>query len=289
MQKLVLLQSKAVPLPAENIDTDQIIPARFLKSINKEGFGDNLFRDWRYNVHTNEPNPDFVLNNPKYSGEILVAGNNFGCGSSREHAAWALTDYGFKVVVSSYFADIFRGNALNNGLLPVKVSDEFLKDLLSTITENPETEITVNVEEQSISFNGKSETFELDAYKKICLMNGYDDIDFLISKKAKIEKDFKAGVCDAFYMTSMRARAYNKFAGSIDALGGVPSNQIAQKAIAFVLDKRNKKRLTSSIANEKYEVAGIGQIGTAYLFVRDKSIKVWRINIDAPTSTPHVG
>ena len=188
MQKLVLLQSKAVPLPAENIDTDQIIPARFLKSINKEGFGNNLFRDWRYNSQTNGPIADFVLNNPKYNGEILVAGNNFGCGSSREHAAWALTDYGFKVVVSSYFADIFRGNALNNGLLPVKVSDEFLKDLLTTVTENPETEITVNVEEQSIGFNGKSETFELDAYKKICLMNGYDDIDFLISKKAEIEK-----------------------------------------------------------------------------------------------------
>ena len=188
MQKLVLLQSKAVPLPAENIDTDQIIPARFLKSINKEGFGNNLFRDWRYNSQTNEPIADFVLNNSKYNGEILVAGNNFGCGSSREHAAWALTDYGFKVVVSSYFADIFRGNALNNGLLPVKVSDEFLKDLLSTITENPETEITVNVENQSISYNGKSENFELDAYKKICLMNGYDDIDFLISKKTEIEK-----------------------------------------------------------------------------------------------------
>jgi len=188
MQKLVLLQSKAVPLPAENIDTDQIIPARFLKSINKEGFGNNLFRDWRYNSQTNEPIADFVLNNSKYNGEILVAGNNFGCGSSREHAAWALTDYGFKVLVSSYFADIFRGNALNNGLLPVKVSDEFLKDLLSTITENPETEITVNVEEQSIGFNGKFETFELDAYKKICLMNGYDDIDFLISKKTEIEK-----------------------------------------------------------------------------------------------------
>ena len=187
MEKLIKLATTAVPLPTENIDTDQIIPARFLKSINKEGFGDNLFRDWRYNVHTNEPNPDFVLNNPKYSGEILVAGNNFGCGSSREHAAWSLTDYGFKVVVSSYFADIFRGNALNNGLLPVKVSDEFLKDLLSTITENPETEITVNVEEQSISFNGKSETFELDAYKKICLMNGYDDIDYLQAMKENIK------------------------------------------------------------------------------------------------------
>lgn len=187
MQKLVLLQSRAVPLPAENIDTDQIIPARFLKSINKEGFGNNLFRDWRYNSQTNEPIADFVLNNPKYSGEILVAGNNFGCGSSREHAAWALTDFGFKVVVSSYFADIFRGNALNNGLLPVKVSEDFLKNLMTTITQNPETQVSVDVEQQSISFNGNSENFELDAYKKICLMNGYDDIDFLISKKSEIE------------------------------------------------------------------------------------------------------
>ncbi len=188
MQKLVLLQSKAVPLPAENIDTDQIIPARFLKSIDKKGFGNNLFRDWRYNSQTEEPNPEFVLNNSNYSGEILVAGNNFGCGSSREHAAWALTDYGFKVVVSSYFADIFRGNALNNGLLPVKVSEDFLKDLLATITATPETEITVDVEQQSISFNGKTEHFELDSYKKICLMNGYDDIDFLISKKEAIQQ-----------------------------------------------------------------------------------------------------
>lgn len=187
MQKLVLINSQAVPLPSENIDTDQIIPARFLKSISKEGFGENLFRDWRYNVHTNEPNADFVLNNSKYSGEILVAGNNFGCGSSREHAAWALTDYGFKVVVSSYFADIFKGNALNNGLLPVKVSEEYLKDLIETITQNPSTQITVDVEKQTISFDGKTENFELDSYKKICLMNGYDDIDFLTSKKDTIK------------------------------------------------------------------------------------------------------
>ncbi|MPT31543.1 MAG: 3-isopropylmalate dehydratase small subunit [Chryseobacterium sp.] len=187
MQKLVLIKSQAVPLPSENIDTDQIIPARFLKSISKEGFGENLFRDWRYNVHTNEPNADFVLNNSKYSGEILVAGNNFGCGSSREHAAWSLTDYGFKVVVSSYFADIFKGNALNNGLLPVKVSEEYLKDLMETITQNPSTQITVDVEKQTISFNQKTENFELDSYKKICLMNGYDDIDFLISKKDAIK------------------------------------------------------------------------------------------------------
>lgn len=188
MQKLVLINSQAVPLPSENIDTDQIIPARFLKSISKEGFGENLFRDWRYNVHTNEPNADFVLNIPKYSGEILVAGNNFGCGSSREHAAWALTDYGFKVVVSSYFADIFKGNALNNGLLPVKVSENYLKDLMNTITNQPETKIIVDVEKQIISFNNRTENFELDSYKKICLLNGYDDIDFLTSKKEAIQK-----------------------------------------------------------------------------------------------------
>lgn len=191
MQKLVLILSKAVPLPTENIDTDQIIPARFLKSIDKKGFGNNLFRDWRFNAQTGEAT-DFVLNDAKYSGEILVAGNNFGCGSSREHAAWALTDYGFKVVVSSYFADIFKGNALNNGLLPVKVSEEFLKDLLATITANPATEISVDVAQQSIAFNGKTEHFELDSYKKICLMNGYDDIDFLVSKKEVIENFEKA-------------------------------------------------------------------------------------------------
>lgn len=188
MQKLTTIQSRAVPMPIENIDTDQIIPARFLKSIDKKGFGDNLFRDWRYNVHTNEQNPDFILNDTKYGGEILVAGNNFGCGSSREHAAWSLTDYGFKVVVSSFFADIFKGNALNNGLLPVKVSDEFLKEILTEITENPQSEITVDVEKQTITFKGKTENFELDSYKKICLLNGYDDIDFLISKKGIIEK-----------------------------------------------------------------------------------------------------
>ncbi|MEI3791029.1 MULTISPECIES: 3-isopropylmalate dehydratase small subunit [unclassified Chryseobacterium] len=188
MQKLVVLKSRAVPLPAENIDTDQIIPARFLKSIDRKGFGENLFRDWRFNIHTGEPNPDFVLNNPKFSGEILVAGNNFGCGSSREHAAWSLTDYGFKVIISSYFADIFKGNALNNGLLPVKVSEEFLKEILEGIQENPDNEIAIDVELQSISFKDTTETFELDSYKKICLLNGYDDIDFLISKKQAIEQ-----------------------------------------------------------------------------------------------------
>ncbi|MCS3529053.1 3-isopropylmalate dehydratase small subunit [Chryseobacterium sp. JUb7] len=188
MQKLVIIKSRAIPLPVENIDTDQIIPARFLKSIDKNGFGDNLFRDWRYNVHTNEPNADFVLNNLQYSGEILVAGNNFGCGSSREHAAWSLTDYGFKVVISSFFADIFKGNALNNGLLPVKVSEVFLKEILQGITADPESEIIIDVKQQAITFKGKTENFEIDSYKKICLMNGYDDIDFLISKKQAIKE-----------------------------------------------------------------------------------------------------
>ncbi len=186
MQKLIKLTSRARPLPVENIDTDQIIPARFLKSIDKKGFGENLFRDWRYDVHTGNPNPDFVLNHAKYSGEILVAGNNFGCGSSREHAAWALTDYGFKVVVSSFFADIFKGNALNNGLLPVKVSEPFLQEILNGITENPENEIVVDVEKQTVTFGNTMENFEIDSYKKICLMNGYDDIDFLISRKHAI-------------------------------------------------------------------------------------------------------
>lgn len=188
MQKLIKLKSRAIPLPVENIDTDQIIPARFLKSIDKKGFGENLFRDWRYDVHTGEPNSGFVLNNPEYSGEILVAGNNFGCGSSREHAAWSLTDYGFKVVISSFFADIFKGNALNNGLLPVKVSESFLKEILNGIAADPGKELLVDVEKQTIAFDGYSESFELDSYKKICLMNGYDDIDFLISRKQAIRE-----------------------------------------------------------------------------------------------------
>ncbi|WP_100074231.1 3-isopropylmalate dehydratase small subunit [Chryseobacterium camelliae] len=188
MKKLITIQSRAIPLPAENIDTDQIIPARFLKSIDRKGFGNNLFRDWRFNVHTGEPNPEFVLNKPEFTGEILVAGNNFGCGSSREHAAWALTDYGFKVIVSSYFADIFKGNALNNGLLPVKVSEDFLKAILEGITNDPQLEIKVDVEQQSVTCNGKTENFELDSYKKICLLNGYDDIDFLISRKKAIQE-----------------------------------------------------------------------------------------------------
>lgn len=192
MEKLNKLTSTAVPLPTENIDTDQIIPARFLKAIDKKGFGENLFRDWRYNKD-GSVNENFVLNNPKYSGEILVAGNNFGCGSSREHAAWSLTDFGFKVVVSSFFADIFKGNALNNGLLPIQVSEEFLKNLIQEITENPNTKIFVDLENQSLSYDSentnekKSTPFEIDGYKKICLINGYDDIDFLINKKSEIE------------------------------------------------------------------------------------------------------
>ncbi len=187
MEKLNTLASTAVPINIENIDTDQIIPARFLKSIDKKGFGENLFRDWKFNKN-NSANENFVLNNPKYSGQILVAGNNFGCGSSREHAAWALTDYGFRVVISSFFADIFKGNALNNGLLPIQVSEEFLKNLIKTITENPETTVNVDLENQSLSFNNEQTSFEIDQYKKICLIEGYDDIDFLINKKEAIEK-----------------------------------------------------------------------------------------------------
>lgn len=191
MEKFITHTSKAIPLPIENIDTDQIIPARFLKATNKAGFGENLFRDWRYNKD-GSPNTSFTLNDSRYSGTILIAGDNFGCGSSREHAAWALADYGLKVIVSSYFADIFKGNALNNGLLPVQVSPEYLKELFAAVENDPETEILVNLEEQYITLKNsdKKEAFEIDAYKKLCLLNGYDDIDFLISKKDKI-KDFE--------------------------------------------------------------------------------------------------
>ncbi len=186
MEKFIKLVSKATPVSIENIDTDQIIPARFLKATDKKGFGNNLFRDWRFDEN-NQPIAAFPLNNKNYSGSILVAGNNFGCGSSREHAAWALTGYGFKAVVSSYFADIFKGNALNNGLLPVQVSPEFLKYLLTSIEQNPNTEVTINLEDQAISINDKKEFFDIDSYKKICMINGYDDIDFLINQKEKIE------------------------------------------------------------------------------------------------------
>ena len=187
MEKFTTLQSTAIPLAIENIDTDQIIPARFLKATDRNGFGENAFRDWRFNKD-GSVNTDFALNQLEYSGSILVAGNNFGCGSSREHAAWALTDYGFKVVVSSFFADIFKGNALNNGLLPVQVSDDFLKVLLNEIKENPKTELIVNLENQTISVANTSfkEHFEIDPYKKTCLINGYDDIDYLLSKKELI-------------------------------------------------------------------------------------------------------
>lgn len=179
-EKFTTLVSHAVPLPMENIDTDQIIPARFLKATTREGFGDNLFRDWRYNTDGN-PVSDFVLSDPKYTGKILIAGKNFGCGSSREHAAWAIHDYGFRVVISSFFADIFKNNALNNGLLPVVVSDAFLKSLLDAVLSNPATMITVDLEEQMVAVNGQYEEFDINLYKKTCMLNGYDDIDYLLS------------------------------------------------------------------------------------------------------------
>jgi len=185
MEAFKKVNSRAIPLAIEDIDTDQIIPARFLKATNREGFGDNLFRDWRYG-QGDEPKSDFVLNDSTYSGAILVAGKNFGCGSSREHAAWALYDYGFRVVVSSFFADIFKGNALNNGLLPVQVSDRFLTDLLTAIKENPHTTVEVDLEKQSISFGEQLEHFEVNPYKKECLLNGYDDIDYLVNLREEI-------------------------------------------------------------------------------------------------------
>ncbi len=185
--KFTILKSTAVPLAVENIDTDQIIPARFLKATTREGFGDNLFRDWRYDAN-NQPIKEFVLNNDSYSGKILVAGKNFGCGSSREHAAWSIYDYGFRVVVSSFFADIFKGNALNNAVLPVVVSDDFLKNLLEAIQKNPSTEVTVDLKNQVISYGNQSQKFEINAYKKECLINGYDDIDYLLSLNKEIRE-----------------------------------------------------------------------------------------------------
>ncbi len=185
MEKFKTFISTAIPLPNENVDTDQIIPARFLKATDKQGFGNNVFRDWRFNKDGNI-NKNFVLNNAQFSGSILVAGNNFGCGSSREHAAWALSDYGFKVIISSFFADIFKGNALNNGLLPIQVSEDYLKKLLNQIVENPTTEITINLEDQALKSSIGAISFEINSYKKMCLINGHDDIDFLISKKEKI-------------------------------------------------------------------------------------------------------
>lgn len=185
--KFTILTSTAVPLPVENIDTDQIIPARFLKATTREGFGENLFRDWRY-TSDNQPISNFVLNNSAFGGKILVAGKNFGCGSSREHAAWSIYDYGFRVVVSSFFADIFKNNALNNAVLPVVVSDSFLAGLLETIQKDPATAVTVDLTKQEISYAGKRETFEINAYKKECLMNGYDDIDYLLSLNKEIRE-----------------------------------------------------------------------------------------------------
>ena len=189
MEKFVRLIDTAIPLSISNVDTDQIIPSRFLKATDKKGFGENLFRDWRFEKD-GSVNQKFVLNHPEYKGTILIAGDNFGCGSSREHAAWALVGYGFKVVISSFFADIFKGNALNNGLLPVQVSEKYLNFLLKEVEENPHTAIEICLEEQEIRVQGShcSEKFEIDPYKKVCLLNGYDDIDFLLSKKDKIKK-----------------------------------------------------------------------------------------------------
>ena len=189
MEKFTQITSPAVPMPIENVDTDQIIPARFLKATTRENFGENLFCDWRYE-QDRTPKPDFILNNNLYSGEILVAGKNFGCGSSREHAVWAIYDYGFRVVVSRFFADIFKSNALNNGLLPVTVSDEFLHEIFSEIEKNPNAEFQVNLETQTMTIlsNNLSTTFDIDPYKKTCLLNGYDDIDYLLTLKDDIEK-----------------------------------------------------------------------------------------------------
>ena len=188
MEKFEIIASGAVPLPIENIDTDQIIPARFLKATSREGFGENLFRDWRYDNNGNLKQ-GFALNNPRYSGQILIAGKNFGCGSSREHAAWAIYDAGFRVVISSYFADIFRGNALNNGLLPLQVSDEMLQRLLEQVEREPQTTFVVDLLKQELYIPAWEErvSFDIDPYKKECLINGYDDIDFLVSQKEAIE------------------------------------------------------------------------------------------------------
>lgn len=188
-EKFDIITDSCIPLPLENIDTDQIIPARFLKATTREGFGENLFRDWRYDKDGNLVD-SFVLNDPRYKGRILVAGKNFGCGSSREHAAWAIADYGFRVVVSSFFADIHKNNELNNFVLPVVVSEEFLKELFECIEADPHTQVTVDLPHQTITNNatGSSMRFEINGYKKHCLMNGLDDIDFLLSNKDKIEE-----------------------------------------------------------------------------------------------------
>lgn len=187
MEKFQILESAMVPLTIENVDTDQIIPARFLKATDRKGFGENLFRDWRF-TNDNQPKKDFILNDTQYSGAILVAGNNFGCGSSREHAAWALADYGFRVVVSSFFADIFKGNALNNGILPIQVSPQELQEVFTAIESNPSIQAKVDLETQQfrIDESGIIISFEINAYKKMCMLNGYDDIDYLLSQKEAI-------------------------------------------------------------------------------------------------------
>jgi 3-isopropylmalate/(R)-2-methylmalate dehydratase small subunit len=189
MEKFTTLTSTVVPLPIENVDTDQIIPARFLKATSKDGFGDNLFRDWRYDKN-DQPIPGFVLNDSTYSGAILVAGKNFGSGSSREHAAWAVAGYGFRVVVSSFFADIFKNNSLNNGVLPVVVSEGFLAGIFAAVKNDPKATLTVDLQAQTIVNNatGQKVSFQINAYKRNCLLNGYDDIDFLLSNKEKIEE-----------------------------------------------------------------------------------------------------
>lgn len=188
IDKFTTTVSRVVPIPIEEIDTDQIIPARFLKATDKEGFGDNLFRDWRYDKN-NQPISTFPLNDKKYSGCILVGGKNFGCGSSREHAAWAIAGYGFKAVVSSFFADIFKNNALNNGVLPVQVSEKFLANIFAEVDKNPATEIKIDLQAQTITImaTGETESFAINAYKKDCLLNGYDDIDYLLNKHSEIE------------------------------------------------------------------------------------------------------
>lgn len=186
MEKLAHIKSTVVPLNVENVDTDQIIPARFLKATDKKGFGDNLFYDWRYDENDN-PVENFPLNQEKYSGKILLAGNNFGCGSSREHAAWAIKGHGFYIVISSFFADIFKGNALNNGLLPIEVPDDILQEMFLEVEKNPNTIIEVDVEKQLVYFNQKEIPFVIDAYKKTCLINGYDDIDYLVGIKDEIK------------------------------------------------------------------------------------------------------
>lgn len=187
-EKFITLETTVVPLPVENVDTDQIIPARFLKATTREGFGENLFRDWRYDKN-NQPIASFVLNNPTYSGKVLVGGKNFGSGSSREHAAWAIFDYGFRAVVSSFFADIFKNNALNNGLLPVQVSPQFLARIFAAVEKDPKTKLRIDLENQEVTLisTGEKESFDINPYKKTCLLNGYDDIDYLLSIKGEIE------------------------------------------------------------------------------------------------------